>query len=56
MAHDWQELAKLVGQALIEIDRVRLVDTGVTIEGPFTLPPLERLPDDDQVFIAAFVR
>src|SRR5215204_3846288 len=56
MAHDWQELAKLVGQARIEIDRVRLVDTGVTIEGPFTLPPLAQLPADDQVFIAAFVR
>jgi hypothetical protein len=56
MAHDWQELTNLVGQAGIEIDRVRLVDTGVTIEGPFTLPPLARLPADDQVFIAAFVR
>src|SRR5262245_10857867 len=56
MAHDWQELANLVGQARIEIDRVRLVETGVTIEGPFTLPPLAQLPADDQVFIAAFVR
>ena len=56
MAHDWQELAKLVGQSRIEIDRVRFVDTGVTIEGPFTLPPLAQLPADDQVFVAAFVR
>ena len=56
MAHDWQELTTLVGQAPIEIDRVRLVDTGVTIEGPFTLPPLAGLPADDQIFIAAFVR
>jgi hypothetical protein len=56
MAHDWQELTKLVGQAPIEIDRVHVVETGVTIEGPFTLPPLARLPADDQVFIAAFVR
>ena len=56
MAHDWQELAKLIGQARIEVDRVRLVDTGMTIEGPFALPPLAQLPADDQVFIAAFVR
>ena len=40
MGHDWQELTKLVGQARIEIDRVRIVDTGVAIEGPFT--PIDR--------------
>jgi hypothetical protein len=56
MGHDWQELTKLVGQAHIEVDRVRLVDTGVAIEGPFTLPPLAQLPAEDQVFVAAFVR
>jgi hypothetical protein len=56
MGRDWQELTKLVGQARIEIDRVRLVDSGVAIEGPFTLPPLAQLPAEDQVFVAAFVR
>ena len=56
MGQDWQELTKLVGQARIEVDRVRLVDTGVAIEGPFTLPPLAQLPTEDQVFVAAFVR
>jgi len=56
MGHDWQELSKLVGQSKIEVDRVRLVDTGVAIEGPFTLPPLAQLAGDDQVFVAAFVR
>ena len=56
MGHDWQELTKLVGQARIEVDRVRVVETGVAIEGPFTLPPLAQLPAEDQVFVAAFVR
>jgi hypothetical protein len=56
MGHDWQELTKLVGQARVEVDRVRLADTGVVIEGPFTLPPLARLAAEDQVFVAAFVR
>ena len=56
MGHDWQELSKLVGQSKFEVDRIRLVDTGVAIEGPFTLPPLAQLPADDQVFVAAFVR
>ena len=56
MGRDWQELTKLVGQTPIEVDRVRVVDSGVAIEGPFTLPPLAQLSADDQVFVAAFVR
>ena len=56
MGRDWQELSKLVRQAPIEIERVRLVDSGVAIEGPFTLPPLAQLAAEDQVFVAAFVR
>ena len=56
MARDWQELTKLVGQSAVEIERVRLVETGIAIEGPFALPPLAQLPAEDQVFVAAFVR
>jgi len=56
MGRDWQELTSLVGNAAIEIDRVRLKDSGIAIEGPFTLPPLAQLPAEDQVFVAAFVR
>ena len=56
MGRDWQELTKLVGQAPIEIERVRLVETGIVIEGPFTPPPLAQLAAEDQVFVAAFVR
>src|SRR6476620_4643706 len=56
MGRDWQELSKLVGSAPIEIERVRLAETGVAIEGPFTLPPLAQLTAEDQVFVAAFVR
>jgi len=56
MGRDWQELTRLVGAAPIEIERVRLVETGVAIEGPFTLPPLAELSAEDQVFVAAFVR
>ncbi|HKT80950.1 MAG TPA: DUF2089 domain-containing protein [Vicinamibacterales bacterium] len=56
MGRDWQELTKLVGQAPFEVDRVRLVESGVTIEGPFTLPPLAQLAAEDQIFVAAFVR
>jgi hypothetical protein len=56
MGRDWQDLTKLVGQSPIEVERVRLVDSGVAIEGPFTLPPLAQLAAEDQVFVAAFVK
>ena len=56
MGHDWQELSKLVGDGRFEVERVRLLDTGIAIEGPFSLPPLAQLTADDQVFVAAFVR
>jgi hypothetical protein len=56
MSHDWQTLTKLTGGTAIEIERVRLVENGVAIEGRFDLPPLARLSAEDQVFVAAFVR
>lgn len=56
MGRDWQELTKLVGDAPFEIDRVRLKESGIAIEGPFTIPPLAQLGAEDQVFVAAFVR
>jgi hypothetical protein len=55
-SRDWQELTKLIGHSPIEVERVRLVETGVAIEGPFALPPLAQLGAEDQVFVAAFVR
>ena len=56
MGLDWSDLTRLVGLAPIEIERVRLVETGVAIEGRFVLPPLAQLTGEDQVFVAAFVR
>jgi len=53
---DWQTLTRLTGGARIEVERVRLVEQDVAIEGPFELPPLAQLAADDQVFVAAFVR
>jgi len=56
MAQDWQELTKLTGGAPILVERVRLVENGIRIEGEFELPPLARLSAEDQVFIMAFIR
>lgn len=56
MVNDWKELTALTRGARVEVERVRLVDTGIAIEGSFELPALAQLPMDDQVFIGAFVR
>jgi len=55
-ANDWQALTKLTGGSRFLIERVRLVDEDITIEGRFDLPPLASLTAEDQVFVAAFVR
>jgi hypothetical protein len=53
---DWQELTNLTrGQPLV-VERVRLADTGVVVEGAFELPQLAQLSIEDQVFVTAFVR
>src|SRR2546427_6188272 len=56
MAKDWQDLTRLTGGARLEIERVRLLDKDVAVEGRFDLPPLAQLAAEDQVFVAAFVR
>ena len=56
MARDWYELTKLTQGAPLAVERVKLTDTGIAIEGSFELPPLARLSAEDQVFVAAFVR
>ncbi len=53
---DWQELTKLTSGTPLIVERVRLVDSDVAIEGQFELPPLARLTAEDQVFIMAFVK
>ena len=55
-ARDWQELTQLTqGQALV-VERVRLTEKDIAIEGSFELPQLARLSLEDQVFVTAFVR
>ena len=55
-ARDWQALTKLTGGSRFQIERVRLVDEDIVIEGRFDLPPLASLTAEDQIFVAAFVR
>jgi hypothetical protein len=56
MSLDWQALTKLTGGARLEVERVRLVEQGIAIDGRFELSPLAQLTAEDQVFVAAFVR
>jgi hypothetical protein len=56
MPQDWQDLTHLTGSADFVIERVRLVQNKIRIEGEFELPPLAKLPAEDQIFVMAFVR
>jgi hypothetical protein len=55
-AKDWQELTSLTQGAPLIVERVRLADREIAIEGAFELPQLAKLPLEDQIFIAAFVK
>ncbi len=56
MAQDWKELTELTRGADLEVEKVRIKDNGVSIEGSFELPPLARLTLEDQIFVIAFIR
>lgn len=53
---DWQELLRIAHGSPFVIERVRVPDKGIAIEGAFTLPELARLSLEDQVFVTAFLR
>ena len=56
MALDWKKLSELTQGAAIEVERVRIKESNITIEGSFELPPLAHLTIEDQIFVAAFIR
>jgi len=56
MTIDWQELTKLTKGTAFTVERVRLKEKDIAIEGSFELPPLARLTAEDLLFVTAFVR
>ena len=56
MPKEWHELTKITRGKPITVERVRLVESDIAIEGSFSLPPLANLSSEDQVFVMAFVR
>jgi hypothetical protein len=55
-AQDWQALTVLTGGRPFQVERIRLTNSDIAIEGRFEPPALARLTGDDQIFVAAFVR
>lgn len=56
MAIEWQELTRLTGGEKITVEKVRISNKDISIEGSFELPPMALLTMEDQIFVAAFVR
>ena len=55
-ASDWQELLRIAQGGSLIVERIRIPEKGIAVEGEFTLPELARLTLEDQVFIVAFLR
>jgi hypothetical protein len=55
-ASDWQDLLRIAQASPLVIERVRIPEKQIAIEGQFTLPELARLSLEDQVFVIAFIR
>ena len=53
---DWQDLLRIAQGGPLVVERVRVPEKQITIEGTFTLPELARLSLEDQVFVTAFLR
>jgi hypothetical protein len=56
MITEWNELTKMTQGKPVTVERVRVVDSGIAIEGSFAPPPLASLSAEDQVFVMAFIR
>jgi len=53
---DWQDLLRISQGAPLVVERVRIPEKGIAIEGEFMLPELARMSLEDQVFVTAFLR
>jgi hypothetical protein len=53
---DWQDLLRIAQGSALVVERVRIPEKQIVIEGQFVLPELARLSLEDQVFITAFLR
>jgi len=56
MTKDWQELTKITRGATLLVERIKLKEDDIVVEGSFDLPPLANLTMEDQIFVIAFIR
>lgn len=55
MPNEWSDLTNITQGAPMVVERIRMTESGIAVEGKFELPPLARLSADDQIFVMAFV-
>ena len=55
MGKDWQFLKQMTQDQEVVVTRVEVKNSDIALEGKFELPPIAKLNEDDQVFIAAFI-
>lgn len=53
---DWLELTRMASGKSFVVERVRIPENDVVIEGSFQLPLMAQLSEEDQIFVAAFVK
>ncbi len=55
-ASDWQDILRIAQGGALVVERIRIPEKQITVEGAFTLPELAHLSLEDQVFVVAFLR
>jgi hypothetical protein len=53
---DFQDLLRIAQGSPLLIERVRIPEKQITVEGQFALPQLAQLSLEDQIFVVAFLR
>ena len=56
MKQPWHTLSRFTEGKEIVIERIKIAKTNIAVEGEFELPPLSKLTEQDQMFVAAFIR
>ena len=56
MKQPWHTLSRFTEGEEIVIERVKIKKTSIAVEGEFELPPLSKLTEQDQMFVAAFIQ
>jgi len=53
---EWNELTKLTEGKKLVVEKVRIMEDDIAIEGKFSLPSLAALSPEDGAFVAAFIQ